>query len=781
MGKTGKNGLPQIVVAFTALLGTLFVSAEPAWAGEFDRKPEVTCTSESYPQFADQMADFVRIAVNVGTVVRLEGLREPGVAFYDHVTGTECYSTTEKFFETGSLVKASILGALLRRPQDISDAERPLVEKMILESDNDTSLRLWREALNCGKDDAGNVRPCTLFRDFLAAAGMDNTYPDDGGAFGDTHTTARDQVRLFRLFSSANPVISESRRAYALDLLRRAEPRYGVPTFAPPGTTHALKVGFSKLGGDNHEWRTNVAGSVTGGSQNYDYVTAFLSDRNEEIEFPGPWDWPFNGISRVNSLAEQINCGVRELNGDNGCWDFEDEGCQISSPDMDCRTDHPLRSHRSQHWVRVDLGAKLGSTVHWKLVDAANGIVVDEGDAVGGPNCVCDKTVYGLYGSYILKVSTNVANGGDRGAIFNHTGGPQDPDPDQPPVVSAGPDRTGAEGEAIELTGFANDDKGTPGVHWSAVPGEGVDAGASCAFSNATGTRTTVTCDDDGTFILKLSAYDGVNAAVGDEAKLELTNVAPAIPTPGIARAATAAARTPQPWQVFRAGTTVSVNLPFTDPGANDTHTCRTDWDDGTTSTRDASALTCQDSHVYTRPGMFTIKTEVADDDTGSGDSEVLVIVYDPDAGFGTQGGWLNSPAGAVTAEPSAAGKGHFQSNVKYLPHDEGPVPSNGKVSFRVDGSAFDLDSATLEWLVVTPDDKIAVKGTGSVGGQPGYGFVQYSYDAAPDGVRLVVWPLSAGAYPADVRTYDNVRDAGFDLDVARPQQIAHGSVQAHN
>ncbi|MEV0590593.1 hypothetical protein [Nonomuraea cavernae] len=779
MGKTGKKGLPQAVVALAALIGTLFVTGQPAWAGEYDREPEVTCTSEQHPQFADQMADFIRIAVNVGTVVRLEGLREPGVAFYDHVTGTECYSTTEQFFETGSLVKASILGALLHRPQDLSAAERPLVEKMILESDNDTSLRLWRESLGCGKDDSGTVRPCDLFRAFLEAADMENTYPDDEGAFGDTHTTARDQVRLFRLFSAPNQVINETRRGYALDLLRRAEPRYGVPSFAPPGTTHALKVGFSKLGGSNHEWRTNVAGYVSGGNQGYDYVTAFLSDRNEEVEIPGPYDWPFNGIKRLNKVAEQVNCGIRELNGDNTCWDFENEDCFISSPDMECRTDHPLRSHRSQHWVRVDIGAKLGSTVHWKLVDAANGIVVDEGDAVGGPNCVCDKTVYGLYGSYILKLNTSVANGGDRGAIFNHTGGPQDPDPDQPPVVSAGPDRTGAEGQAIELTGLANDDKGTPAVHWSVEPGPDVDAGASCSFSAPTATRTTVTCDDDGTFTLKLSAYDGVNAAVGDEARLELTNVAPATETPRAARAASAV--TPQPWQVFRAGATVSLSVPFTDPGGNDTHTCLTDWDDGTTSTHAADGLTCQDSHVYTRPGMFTIKTEVTDDDTGSGGHEVMVIVYDPDAGFGTQGGWLTSPAGSVTADPPATGKGHFQANVKYLPHDQGPEPGNGKVSFRVTPAGFDLDSTSLEWLVVTPDDRIAVKGTGSVDGRPGYGFVQYSYDADPDRVRLVVWPLTAGAYPTDTLTYDNVRGAGFDLDVARPQEIAHGSVVAHN
>ena len=48
----------------------------------------------------------------------------------------------------------------------------------------------------------------------------------------------------------------------------------------------------------------------------------------------------------------------------------------------------------------------------------------------------------------------------------------------------------------------------------------------------------------------------------------------------------------------------------------------------------------------------------------------------------------------------------------------------------------------------MTPDSKIAAKGTGTVAGRPGtYGYVLYAYDG-PDKVRMVVWPLSAGAYP---------------------------------
>ncbi|WP_089205283.1 PKD domain-containing protein [Streptosporangium subroseum] len=796
MTRKARRFLLVFVTLAMAVTGVT-VTPQVANAGTYGQKPEVTCTSEAHPQFASDMADFMRIAINVGTVVRYDGSHEPGIAFYDYVTRTECYSTTDTSFKTASLVKASILGALLYRPQEISDAERPLVEKMILESDNDTALTLWKESLGCGKDEAGNVRPCTLYRDFLEAAGMDGTYPDDGGAFGDTYTTARDQIRLFKVLTSPNELIGADRRTYAMDLLERAEPRYGVTSFAPPNTRQRLKVGFSKLGDDDDHWRVNAAGQVQGGSQGYNYLASVLTDRNEEFPTPGPFEWPFNGIERVDAIAEQINCGARELNGDNSCWDFKSEDCYISSPKMDCRTDHPLRSHRSQHWVRVSIGAKLGSTVHWKLMDAANGSVVHEGDAVGGPSCVCEKTVYGLYGSYILLLNTNVANGGDNGTISNHTGGPQDPDPNQPPVVNAGPDLEGDEGSPISVAGFANDDDGFPRVQWTARPGDGVDPGGSCTFANPNTLHTTVTCNDDGTFAITLSANDGVNAAVHDEALVRVRNVAPTIgSSPGQRSAETAGTRrdeaavaksieggieTPRPWQVFRVGDPVPLTATFTDPGSNDTHTCSIAWDDGTTASPAADGLACRATHTFAHPGMYTIKTRVTDDDTGSGLTEVMVIVYDPDAGFATAGGHLPSPAGALTANPSATGKGHFQFNPKYHPHDEGPAPRNGKVQFRIDGVPFDLSSAELQWLVVAPDDKIAVKGTANVGGKDGYGFVAYAYDADPDRFRLVVWPLSAGDYPTSTLTYDNSRHAGYDLDVAQPQQIGNGSIQAHN
>lgn len=337
---------------------------------------------------------------------------------------------------------------------------------------------------------------------------------------------------------------------------------------------------------------------------------------------------------------------------------------------------------------------------------------------------------------------------------------------DLPPTVDAGPPVTGDEGAAIQLLGSASDDTSTPRVTWSYTPVSGADPGTSCAFADPASPRTTLTCTDNGVFRATITASDGVNAGVSDSTLVTVRNVAPTLSMTG-----------PAPWQVFRAGTPVPLKASFTDPGANDTHTCAVTWDDGTSDTYvPGTGSSCDRTHTFTVPGMYTIKVSVTDDDGGTGTGEVMVIVYDPDAGFGTAGGTMDT-----TGADGTAGSARFQFNTQYAPGDEGPVPTKGKVSFRHD-SGPDFDSDAFEWLVVTPDNKVAVKGSGTLAGHTGrYNFVLYAHDSTPDRLRLVLWPSSAGSVPGDTITYDVHRGASYDLDQAEPQPIRGGSMVVHH
>jgi hypothetical protein len=361
--------------------------------------------------------------------------------------------------------------------------------------------------------------------------------------------------------------------------------------------------------------------------------------------------------------------------------------------------------------------------------------------------------------------------------------------PDRAPVVNAGPDTSGDEGSSIVLGGSAFDAEGPPSSSWTYSAGADVDPGATCTFGDPGAPATMFTCTDDGTFTVTLTARDGVNSPVSDSAVVHVHNVAPelalAAQTPAAAGAeqvATAAAEPgPQPWSVYRVGDPVTLTAPFHDPGSNDTQTCVVDWDDGgEKDTYPATASGCDRTHTYPHAGMYTIRLTVTDDDTGADNSVTLVVVYDPDGGFATGGGFLDSPAGALTSRPDATGKLHVRLNPKYHSRDTGPAPSSGRVAVSSTEVGFRLDSTALEWLVVTPDGKVAVKGTGTVDGQDGFGFVAYGFDE-PDAFRLLVWPLSTGDIPGEATVYDNRPGGDYDVDLADPQDLAGGSINVHH
>ncbi|MGI5273322.1 PKD domain-containing protein [Nonomuraea sp. CA-218870] len=315
-----------------------------------------------------------------------------------------------------------------------------------------------------------------------------------------------------------------------------------------------------------------------------------------------------------------------------------------------------------------------------------------------------------------------------------------------PPDVDAGPNVTGDEGQAVELAGSAFDREDGVTTQWTYTPLDRTDPGASCSFSAPQALRTTITCTDDGVYAAELTADDGVNPPVRDTALVRIANAAPVLTLTG-----------PRPWQVFRAGTEVPLTAGFTDTGANDSHTCEVVWDDGSTD-RYAADGSCDRSHTFAAPGMYTIKVKVADDDGATDTAEVMVVVYDPEAGFVTGSGAFEG--------------GRFALNPQYGPHDEGPAPGHGRLKANLPDIV--IESTALEWLVVTPQGGAAVKGASG-----DHGFVAYLTDE-PDGFRLVVWRLSDGSHPAGEIVYDNREGVSYDLDHADPPASDKGSVRIH-
>jgi uncharacterized repeat protein (TIGR01451 family) len=96
-----------------------------------------------------------------------------------------------------------------------------------------------------------------------------------------------------------------------------------------------------------------------------------------------------------------------------------------------------------------------------------------------------------------------------------------------PPTVGPGGPYSGDERAAVSLVGtVANDPSSdTLATTWSYEPGAGVPVGATCTFGSASSVETSITCTDDGTYTLTLTADDGFNPPVSEPTTLTLADI----------------------------------------------------------------------------------------------------------------------------------------------------------------------------------------------------------------------------------------------------------------
>ena len=183
-------------------------------------------------------------------------------------------------------------------------------------------------------------------------------------------------------------------------------------------------------------------------------------------------------------------------------------------------------------------------------------------------------------------------------------------------------------------------------------------------------------------------------------------------------------------------------------------------------------------SHTYTSAGVYTVTLTVTDSFNESDQATFqFVVIYDPDAGFVTGGGWIDSPPEAYTPNPSLSGKANFGFVSKYK---KGQSIPDGNTQFNFHVADLNFSSTEYEWLVIAgPNAKY--KGSGTINGNGNYGFMLTGRDGQVNGgggvdkFRIKIWDKNDN----DTVVYDNQLGDADDGDAT--DAIEGGSIVIHS
>jgi parallel beta-helix repeat protein len=238
----------------------------------------------------------------------------------------------------------------------------------------------------------------------------------------------------------------------------------------------------------------------------------------------------------------------------------------------------------------------------------------------------------------------------------------------------------------------------------------------------------------------------------------------------------------PASGELYAVNTPISFVGSFTD-NAWDTHTAEWTFDETPVPGEvDEGAGSVTVTQTFETAGVYAVSLTVTDQYGGS-DSEntvagmpAMVVIYDPNAGFVTGGGWINSPAGAYPASPSLTGKANFGFVSKYKKGATIPI---GETEFRFNVADLDFHSTNYDWMVIG-GPKAQYKGYGTVNDGGDYGFKLTAIDGAINGgggvdkFRMKIWDRDT-----DNVVYDNQMDTADDY--ADPTTtLGGGSIVIH-
>lgn len=298
-------GLAVIMSASAVALphhGTRALASEAA-------TPTVSCVAADPANDARAVRMAHAIDNSIAGRVSTIGLEET-----DTKSGITCTYHASTHFYAASAIKATILGALLRKAQEqnrsLTKNEKRLAWLMITQSNNDAATALW--------NDVG----FSHMQHFLNLCKMSQTKLNQ--AWGLSLLTAHDETLLLAVLDGPNRILNLNSRVYAQYLMSHviSSQRWGVPAGAPETVVVHVKNGWLPYPVSNN-WEINSIGFFTSKNPRRVYTIVMLTHANPTMAY---------GITTIEDAAmvihKKLNPATTDVIGrskPNATWGIPDE------------------------------------------------------------------------------------------------------------------------------------------------------------------------------------------------------------------------------------------------------------------------------------------------------------------------------------------------------------------------------------------------------------------------------------------------------------------------
>jgi PKD repeat protein len=220
--------------------------------------------------------------------------------------------------------------------------------------------------------------------------------------------------------------------------------------------------------------------------------------------------------------------------------------------------------------------------------------------------------LYAEVGIYQIMITVVDDDGGEAFAEWDLMVGDISP-------VEAGPDGTINEGSMFLSTGYladANSPKYTAMVDYY----DGTEA-QSLLLNPGNTFDLSHMYIDDGVYTLLVTVFNEDMEYGSDTAMVTVNNVPPSVESLSVS-----------PSNPYLPGTLFQFTALFSDPGILDAHTVKIEWGDGTSTqnTVEAGITKVSGSHSYAKAGEYKIVVTVTDDDGGTANASMSVVVKSP-------------------------------------------------------------------------------------------------------------------------------------------------------